>query len=129
MVGYDKYHTIHAFDYARDKGHTTYALIQLCEEQSYSTTVHNKQLFVIGYDKYGASRKSLNKRLMSGRILRLLPPTHWTQFALRSSACICIHLPSSAYHTIHILYAFFVVTKDSLQCTCTSLIVLHQFSR
>ena len=37
-------------------------------------------------------KKSVNKRLTSGCILRLHPPTHWTQFALRSSACICVCL-------------------------------------
>ena len=46
---------------------------------------------------YSTSRKSLNKRLASGRVLRLRPPTHWTQFALRSSAFVCVRLRSSAF--------------------------------
>ena len=44
---------------------------------------------------YSTSRKTLNKRLTSGRVLRLCPPTHWTQFALRSSACVCMRLCTS----------------------------------
>ena len=46
---------------------------------------------------YSTSRKSLNKRLASGHVLRLRPPTHWMQFALRSSACTCVCLRSSAF--------------------------------
>ena len=45
--------------------------------------------------RYGLSWKSLNKRLTSWCILRLHLPTHWTQFALRSSACVCARLRSS----------------------------------
>ena len=41
----------------------------------------------------GMSRKSLNKRITSGHVLRLHPPM---QFALRSSECICIGLYASA---------------------------------
>ena len=41
------------------------------------------------------SRKFLNKCLMSGRILRLCLLTHRTQFALRSSAFICVRLRTS----------------------------------
>ena len=45
---------------------------------------------------YSMSRKSLNKRLTSGRVLRLRLPTHRTQFALRSSAFVCVRLCASA---------------------------------
>ena len=34
----------------------------------------------------------MNKRLTSRRVLRLHPPTHWTQFALRLSACVRLRL-------------------------------------
>ena len=45
---------------------------------------------------YSMSRKSLNKCLMSGRVLRLRLPTHRMQFALCSSACVWVRLGSSA---------------------------------
>ena len=45
---------------------------------------------------YSTSRKSLNKRLMSGCVLRLHPPTHRTLFALCSSVCVCVCLRASA---------------------------------
>ena len=46
---------------------------------------------------YSTSRKSLNKRLTSGHVLRLRPPTHQMQFALCSSAWVCVRLHASAY--------------------------------
>ena len=45
---------------------------------------------------YTASQKALNKHLTSGCVLRLRPPTHWTQFALCSSAFVCVCLCLSA---------------------------------
>ena len=59
---------------------------------------------------YSTSRKSLNKCLTSGCVLRLRPPTYWIQFTLHSSCdiglhlcvhiCICMCLRASVY--IHI---------------------------
>ena len=46
--------------------------------------------------KYSAFQKSLKNHLMSGCILRLHPPTHWTQFALCLSARIYVCLHSHA---------------------------------
>ena len=51
-------------------------------------------------EHYSTSRKSLNKRLASGRIMKLHPPTQWMQFTLCSScnvhvrprASTCVHL-------------------------------------
>ena len=46
---------------------------------------------------YSASWKSLNKHLTSGRVLRLCLPTHWSQFALCSSAWVCVRLRGSVF--------------------------------
>jgi len=46
--------------------------------------------------KYSTSRKSLNKRLASGRVLRLRPPPHRTYVRLRSSARVCVRPRASA---------------------------------
>ena len=46
---------------------------------------------------YSTSQKSLNKRLTSGRVLRLRPPTHRAQFAMRSSTFVRVHLCSSTF--------------------------------
>ena len=62
---------------------------------------------------YSTSRKSLNKRLASGRVLRLRPPTHWTQFALRSSACVCVSLLAFACACVSLLV---------FACVCVSLL-------
>lgn len=43
---------------------------------------------------YSTSQKSLNKRPTSGHILRLCLPTHWTQFPLRLSSNVRLHLRS-----------------------------------
>ena len=53
---------------------------------------------------YSTSRKSLNKRLTSGRVLRLRLPTHRTQFALHSSAfvCVCVFLRLSTFFCVHL---------------------------
>ena len=59
---------------------------------------------------YSIPRKSLNKCLTSGRILRLRPPTHWMQFTLHLStdvclrlcACICICLCVFASACVHL---------------------------
>ena len=79
------YHSIYHMPYS----------IQVC------TTVHNKQLFVIGYDKYSASRKSLNKHLISGRCGCIHPHTGRSLpcVRLRASAFVCIRL-----HTIPFIY-------------------------
>ena len=45
---------------------------------------------------YSTSRKSLNKCLASGRVLRLCPPPHWTCVRLRASACVHVRLRASA---------------------------------
>ena len=45
---------------------------------------------------HSTSQKSLNKCPTSGHILRLRLPTHWTQFHLRSSSDIRLHLRSPA---------------------------------
>ena len=58
------------------------------------------------------SRKSLDKRLTSGCVLGLRPPTHWTQFALRLSTCIYVCLCSSA---------FVCVCLCSSACVCVRL--------
>ena len=48
---------------------------------------------------YSISRKSLNKRLISGRILWLRLPTHWMQFCihLAMSICVCMHVRLSVF--------------------------------
>ena len=51
-----------------------------------------RYIFATVYQTYSTSQKSLNKRLTSRRVLRLRPPTHWTQFALRSSVCVRLRL-------------------------------------
>ena len=84
---------------------------------------------------YTTSWKSLNKRLTSGRVLRLCPPTHWMQFALNSSSdiglhlrvriCICMCLHASVY--IHIcccvglcphVHTFTFATVLAYVCIC-----------
>ena len=56
---------------------------------------------------YSTSQKSLNKRLASGRVLRLRPPTHWTRslprVRLRASACVCVCLRASACVCVRLL--------------------------
>lgn len=57
------------------------------------------------------SRKSLNKRLMSRHVLKLCPPTHWTQYSLSLSSnihlcqhvciCICMYLHAFMWAHLH----------------------------
>ena len=68
--------------------------------------VHHMQYVVCGVSytvyMYSTSRKSLNKRLTSKRVLRLRPPTHWTQFALRASEFVCVRLRESVCVCVHL---------------------------